>query len=64
MDVQVLYTPEQAAALLAVGRSKVFELMAAGQIASVQIGRSRRIPRHALEEFAARLVDSQGVGAA
>jgi len=60
MDAQqILYTPEQAATLLSLGRSKVFELLASGQISSVQIGRSRRIPRRALETFAAGLTESQ-----
>ncbi len=51
MAEQLLYRPEQAAEIIGVGRSKIFELMATGQIASVQIGRSRRIPRESLERY-------------
>jgi len=35
----------------AISRSKVYELIAAGQIETVSIGRSRRIPRRAVEAF-------------
>lgn len=50
-----LYKPEAAAAALDIGRSKLFELIAAGEIETVQIGRSRRVPAAALEKFVARL---------
>jgi len=53
----LLYRPEEAASVLGIGRSKVFEFMASGQLESVQIGRSRRITRQALECFVARLVE-------
>jgi|GEM_PF-2159989 len=44
-------------------RSTIFELLRAGTIASVRVGKSRRIPRRALEEFvAANLVDVDTVG--
>ncbi len=35
-------------------RSKLYELMEAGDLAYVKIGRARRIPRRALIELAAR----------
>lgn len=53
---QLLYTPERAADVLDIGRSKVFELMASGDLVSVQIGRSRRIPRQSLELYVDRLI--------
>ncbi len=52
---QLLYRPEDAGSVLGIGRSKVFELLASGQLASVQIGRARRIPRTALEAYVERL---------
>ncbi len=55
MTSALLYKPEAAAAELGIGRSKLFELIAAGQIETVQIGRSRRVPREALEHYVARL---------
>lgn len=48
---KLCYTPTEAAALLGMGRTKVYELMAGGQIASIRIGRSRRIPATALRAF-------------
>jgi excisionase family DNA binding protein len=54
-EQQLLYKPEDAAAVLGIGRSKVFELMATGALESVQIGRSRRVPRAACVEYVERL---------
>lgn len=55
MSTALLYKPEAAAAALGIGRSKLFELIAAGQLETVRIGRARRIPAEALEEYVARL---------
>ncbi|ETA03993.1 transcriptional regulator [Frankia sp. CcI156] len=52
---KLLLTPAEAAEILAVGRSTVYELLAAGDLESVRIGRSRRIPRAALDAFVRRL---------
>ncbi|MFF0240573.1 excisionase family DNA-binding protein [Rhodococcus pyridinivorans] len=43
---------------LGVGRSKVFELLASGELRSVRIGRTRLIPESALVEFIERLENS------
>lgn len=48
---KVLLRPQEAAAALGIGRSKLYELMAAGQLESVHIGTCRRIPRSALDSF-------------
>jgi excisionase family DNA binding protein len=52
---QLLLTPEQAATTLAVCRTKVYELLGKGELESVQIGSSRRIPDVALTEYVQRL---------
>jgi excisionase family DNA binding protein len=52
---KLLLTPAEAAEALGLGRTKVYELMAAGVLQSVKIGASRRVPREALAEFVARL---------
>jgi excisionase family DNA binding protein len=52
---KLLLTPEEAAEVLGIGRSKVFELLAAGRLRSVKIGRSRRIAAATLTEFVASL---------
>jgi excisionase family DNA binding protein len=53
----MLYKPDEAARLLGIGRSKVYELLAADELESVKVGSARRIPAAALEEFVARLRD-------
>lgn len=47
----LLLTAEEAARILSVSRSRVYELIAAGELASLKLGRSRRISRRALETF-------------
>ena len=51
----LLLTPEQAAAALGLGRSRVYELMADRRLRSVTVGRSRRIPYTSLLDFIAHL---------
>ena len=50
----LLLTPERAGERLDIGRTRVYELMASGELRSVKIGRSRRIPASALQEFVGR----------
>lgn len=52
---QLLLTAEQAATSLAICRTKVYELLRNGQLESIRIGASRRIPSSALAEFVERL---------
>jgi excisionase family DNA binding protein len=52
---KLLLTAEEVAQALGIGRSKVYELMAAGQLRSVAIGRLRRVPAARLAEFVASL---------
>jgi excisionase family DNA binding protein len=52
---RLLLTVEEAAEQLRLGRSTVFDLIRSGELRSVKIGRSRRIPLDALREFARRL---------
>ncbi len=48
---RLLYTPKQAAGALGIGRSKLYELLRDGELESIHIGSSRRIPAGALDEF-------------
>jgi excisionase family DNA binding protein len=50
-----LLTVSEAAQVLSIGRTKTYELMSAGDLPVVRIGRAVRIPRRALE----RWVDEQ-----
>jgi excisionase family DNA binding protein len=56
----LLLTAEQAAVVLSICRTKVYELMRTGQLESIQIGSSRRIPVGALDEYVDRLRKSSG----
>lgn len=51
----LLLTPHEAAKVLKVGRTKVYDLMRSGLLRSVKLGGSRRIPVDALAELVADL---------
>ena len=61
---KLLLKPEEAAEILSIGRSKVYELMGTGELASVRIGACRRIPAEALSDFVAGLRDTSPVAQA
>ena len=50
----ILLRPEEAARMLRVSRSAIYGLLASGDLASITIGRRRRIPRRALDDYVAR----------
>lgn len=52
---KLLLTVAEAKEQLGIGRSHLYRLIERGELASVTIGRSRRIPMSALEEFIQRL---------
>lgn len=52
---KLLLTPSEAAMALGIGRSKVYELMRSGALASVHIDSCRRIPVDDLAALVARL---------
>lgn len=58
METLLLKIPE-VMARLAVGQTKVYELMSSGELRSVKVGRSRRVPSDELERFVAELDDSR-----
>ena len=47
----LLLTPEEAATILRIGRTTIYALMKAGELRSVHIGRSCRLPRAELERY-------------
>jgi excisionase family DNA binding protein len=57
---KMLLTPSEAAQVLGVGRSKVYELMRRGALGSVRIDSCRRIPVDDLSALVARLLSGQG----
>lgn len=60
MKVRLLYKPEEAAQELGMSRSNFYLLLASGEIESVKIGKLRRIPGAALDEYVARLRSESG----
>lgn len=52
---KLLYGVNEASAMTSLSRSRLFELMAAGELESVKVGKRRLIPAQALESFVARL---------
>ena len=52
---RILLRMSEAAHVLGLGKSTVYEMAAAGELPMVRIGRSVRIPAHALREWAERL---------
>ncbi|WP_030383382.1 MULTISPECIES: helix-turn-helix domain-containing protein [unclassified Streptomyces] len=46
-----LLTVPKVMASLQLGRSAVYDLLRSGQLASITLGRARRIPVHALTDF-------------
>jgi excisionase family DNA binding protein len=55
MTDRLLLRPEEAAELLGIGRSKLYDLLATGEVESVHIGSCRRIPVEGLHRYVARL---------
>ena len=52
---KLLYTPVEAAHALGLSRSTIYVLMASGEVPSVHIGSSRRIPADGLRRYVATL---------
>lgn len=53
-----LHSVETVMSRLAIGRSRVFELIRIGQLRSVKVGRRRLVSESAIREFIARLDDA------
>jgi excisionase family DNA binding protein len=62
-DDPILFKPVEATAKLGVGLTTVKALIRSGELESVRIGRCRRIPAEALEEYVSRLRAASRVGA-
>ena len=56
---RLLLTVPEAAQALAISRSKLYELLAAGLVRSVRIDGSCRVPIEALETYIAHLLDQE-----
>jgi len=59
---RLLYSVEETAELLGVGRTFMFYLVATGEIESLKIGKLRKIPRDAIDSYIQRLRCAQTDG--
>ena len=57
---KLLYTVEEAAALLSLSRTSVFQLISEHRLAAVKIGGRRRVAHRALDDFVASL-ETEGI---
>jgi excisionase family DNA binding protein len=57
---RLLLRPLEAAEAIGIGRSKVYELLASGELPSVRVGASVRVPVDALREWVARQLEARG----
>ena len=55
--MRLLLPVNDAATSLGVGRTKIYELIADGQIELVKIGRKSLVPKASLEQFVSKLCD-------
>jgi excisionase family DNA binding protein len=53
-----LLTVPEAMAALRLSRATVYDLIRSGELGSVKVGRSRRIPAQAVQTFVAHLVEA------
>jgi excisionase family DNA binding protein len=58
---RLLLSPEEAAEVLGVGRSRIYDLMRKRELVSVRIGKCRRVPVAALKEYVERLTEDAWV---
>jgi excisionase family DNA binding protein len=56
---KLAYSIEEAKALVPIGRTKYFELIASGQLESITVGRRRLITAESLRRFVERLAAEQ-----
>ena len=48
---KILLKPTEAAETLGIGRTRIYELLACGELPCIRIGRSIRVPVHALNQW-------------
>jgi len=59
LQYPLLYTIPEAAHVLRISRTKLYELLASGEIESVHIGRGRKIPADSVRAYVHRLRTKQ-----
>ena len=56
-----LLTVEAAAEVMSIGRTAMYKLVQDGEVRSIKVGRSRRIPRTELDAFITRALEDEGI---
>jgi excisionase family DNA binding protein len=56
---RLLYSVEEAADLLGIGRTFMYHLVSTGEVDSLKIGKRRKIPRDSLNSYVERLRSEQ-----
>jgi excisionase family DNA binding protein len=56
IEAKVLVSMEEAAAMLSLGRTVVYELVRRRELCSVKVGRNRRVVAASLHEYVGRLL--------
>lgn len=59
MPDKFLLTPDEAAKAMSIGRTGVYGLIQRGELASLKVGGSRRVPVHAIEEFISNNIEGK-----
>ena len=59
---KLLITTEEAASVLGIGRTRMYELLRSGKVRSVTLGRSRRIRPEDLETYVEQLAEQSNRG--
>jgi excisionase family DNA binding protein len=59
---KLLLTVDETAEVVGLGKTKVYELIASGELEAVRIGRCRRVPVEAVKAYVIRLRDLEGEG--
>ena len=59
---RMLLSPGEVAEVLGIGRSRVYEFLAAGTLPSIRVGRSIRVPVENLREWIATRAAGEDVG--
>ena len=54
-----LYTVEETAESLSIGRTAVYQLLNSGQLVSVHIGRARRVVHSSIEAYIEKLLQNK-----
>ena len=56
MEIPILFTPKQAASVLSISKSSLYNLLQSGELGSIRIGRSRRIAQVHMNQYIDQLM--------